>query len=74
MKYYVQEMLEEFIEKNSDYESVAEKMWQEHNKGQRPNYEKYAYVCGVYQAMLWSAVFTMQKALDKLNELHPGEE
>lgn len=81
MKYFVQEELERVIEKYQDFESYAESMWEDHRKKwqEETGYEthismKYAYICGVYQSMLATFLYTMKDALEKLDELHPGEE
>jgi hypothetical protein len=78
MKLWIQEELEKVIEQygHGQYEAYAENMWNKHKADcdiLQDDY-KYAYICGVYQAMLGGMLYDMKQALDKINELRGEDE
>lgn len=74
MKYYIQEALELEIERYGDPVAYVEGLWKKNvEKNGDDSVYKMAYCYGVSQVMMCNMVRLMQDALEKLNELHPGE-
>ena len=74
MKYYIQEALEREIERYGDPVDYVEGLWKKNvEKSGDDALYKSAYCYGVSQVILYNMVSLMKEALEKLNELHPGE-